>query len=290
MHTTIINKHFAELVAPKQNSQNLENDFAKFAGRYRMFMDNDMVICITDNPMSHLTFTPPEIIEAIGLPVKADNIMVHLNTFHRKTDEQYDPTREQNEQDLDILLRHSLGLGIKHLLCVSGDGSDKLPRLKPLSLGYDPQTIRTVTSVQLLEYIRREYRSEFSAGVAFNQYEPAREEMEKMERKLRAGASFVITQPVAAIAGSDARIGCANENLGKMLRYCDANNIQVILEAWMSQKFAHLIPQCVGYDIDFGNFDPWLNLKAIRDLYPERKLYLSMISSEQTLQKVQDLL
>jgi len=290
MPSNTIDKHFMELVTPRQNSQDLENDFRKLNERYRLFLDNDMVICFTDNPMGHLSFMGPEIIDALELPVKTDNIMVHLNTFHRKTDEKYDPTREQNEQDLDILIQHAIKLGIQYLLCVSGDGNERLTRLKPESLGYDPKVILTVTSVQLLEHIHKEYSGQFTCGVAFNQYEPAREELEKLERKLAAGASFIITQPVSINAESDARIVTANKNLEDMLKFADTNNIQVILEAWMSQKLAHLMPECVGYDIHFGNFDPWTNLKDIRHCYPERKLYLSMIFGPQTLQKVQELL
>ena len=290
MPSTTIDKHFIELVAPKQDAQDLESWFTKFANRYKLFLDNDMVICITDNPMGHLSFMGPEIIDFLELPVNADNIMVHLNTFHRKTDKKYDPTREQNEQDLDILLNHALKFGIKYLLCVSGDGSERIPRLQPPDLGYNPKLIQTITSVQLLEYIHKEYSGRFTCGVAFNQYEPAREEMEKLERKLGAGASFIITQPVSINGESDARIITSNKNLEDMLKFADTNNIQVILETWMSQKFANLIPECVGYDINFGNFDPWANLKVIHHLYPERKLYLSMIFGQQTLHQVQELL
>jgi methylenetetrahydrofolate reductase (NADPH) len=290
MPSTTIDKHFVELVAPRQDTQYLENDFRKFNERYRLFLDNDMVICITDNPMGHLSFMGPEIIDTLELPVKTDNIMVHLNTFHRKTDEKYDPAREQNEQDLDILLQHTHQLGIKYLLCVSGDGSERLPRLQPQALGYPPESTQTITSVQLLEHIHKEYSGQFTCGAAFNHYEPTRDEMEKLERKLGAGASFIITQPVAVDGESDARIAAANKNLEDMLKFADTNNIQVILEAWMSQKLAHLMPECVGHDIHFGNFDPWANLKAIRDRYPERKLYLSMIFGPKTLLQVQELL
>ncbi len=288
MPTTIIDRHFMELVAPRQDSQDLESDFRKFGERYKLFLSNDMVICITDNPMSHVSFMAPEIIDALELPVKTDNLIVHLNTFHRITGETYDPAREQNEQDIHILLQHAHQLGIKHLLCVSGDGSERLSRLQPQALGYDPELIQTVTSVQLIEHIRREYPGQFTCGAAFNHYEPAREELEKLERKLAAGASFIITQPVLMNGESDARIAAANKNLEEMLKIADANHIQVILEAWMSQKLAHLIPECVGVDIRFGIFDPWANLKAVRQRHPERKLYFSMIFGPQSLRQVQE--
>ncbi|MBN2353398.1 MAG: methylenetetrahydrofolate reductase [Spirochaetales bacterium] len=290
MSTTIFDKHLIELVAPKQDSQDLEMDFSKFTDRYTLFLENDKVVCITDNPLGHLSFMAPEIIDFLELPVKADNLIVHLNTFHRKTDEPCDPSREQNEQDLDVLLRHALTLGVKYLLCVSGDGCRRFPRLRPEDLGCDPETIRTVTSVQLMEYIQKRYPGRFTCGVAFNQYEPAKDEMEKLERKLEAGASFVITQPVAVNGESDGRIATANENLERMLKFAGGHDLQAILAAWMSKKLSCLIPECVGYDIDFGDFDPWDNLKGLRRLYPGCKLYISMIFGPQTLRRAEETL
>lgn len=235
--------------------------------------------------MGNLSYTGPEVIETFELPVQPANLMIHLNTFHRKNDEQYDPAKEQNEQDLDILLQHASKLGVKYLLCVSGDGSDRLPRLKPENLGLDPEQVKTVTSIQLIEYINRTYPGKFEIGVAYNHYEPAKEELEKLTHKLAAGAKFIVTQPVAMDETSDPRLAAANASLREMLRLADAAGVQVILEAWMSQKLAHLLPECVGYDIDFGPFEPWTNLTLMRAAYPERKFYLSMIFGPQTMAK-----
>jgi len=290
MPATTINKHFIELLTPKQDAQDLDKDMGKFDERYQLFLENDMVICVTDNPLGNLSFMGPEIIDVLELPVKAENLVVHLNTFHRKTDETYDPTKEQNEQDLDVILQHAHQMGIKYLLCVSGDGSDRLPRLSPENLGYDPEAIKTITSVQLMEHIYKEYSGQFICGVAFNQYEPGEDELEKMRRKLAAGAAFIITQPVAMNGESDPRIDEANKNLEQMLKHADENNVQVILEAWISKKLAPLMAECVGYDIHFGDFDPWGNLNAIHETYPDRKLYLSMVFGPKTLGKVQELL
>jgi methylenetetrahydrofolate reductase (NADPH) len=290
MASTLIDKQFMELIAPRQDTQDLDGDFAKFESRYRLFLEQDMVISITDNPMSHLSFMGPEMIDVLELPIRPENVIVHLNTFHRKTDEKYEPGKEQNEQDLDILLQHARHLGIRYLLCVSGDGSEKFPSLEPQDLGYDPQAVKRVTSVQLVEYIQRAYPGHFTCGVAFNQYEPGPEEMEKLERKRAAGAEFIITQPVSVNGDSDDRIVEANRNLDAMLKFADRHNMQVILEAWMSQKLAHLMPECVGVDIRFGNFEPWDNLKAMRSMYPERKNYFSMIFGEQGLKRVQEVI
>ncbi|MGE5550498.1 MAG: methylenetetrahydrofolate reductase [Bacteroidota bacterium] len=287
MATTLIDRHFMELLTPKQNSENIDADFGKFQERYELFLNNDYVICITDNPMGNLSYTGAEVIGTFELPVKSENLMIHLNTFHRKTDEKYNPAKEQNEQDLDILLQHTLALGGKYLLCVSGDGSDRLPRLKPENLGYDPEQVKTVTSVQLIEYINKAYPGQFEIGVAYNHYEPVKEELEKLERKLAVGAKFIVTQPVAMDESSDPRIAAANASLREMLRMADAAGVQVILEAWMSQKLAHLLPECVGYEIDFGQFEPWTNLTRMREAYPERKFYLSMIFGPQSLEKAE---
>jgi len=288
MATTLIDRHFMELVAPKQDAEDLDGDCARFADRYRLFLEHDKVICVTDNPMGRLSFMGPEIVQFLELPVRADNIMVHLNTFHRKTDEGFDPTKEQNEQDLDIILQHARALGMHYLLCVSGDGCQKFHRLQPEDLGCDPEAVKTVTSVELISYIRHTYPGQFTCGAAFNQYEPAREEMEKMERKLEAGAEFIITQPVVVNGETDPRIVTANENLNRLLGLADARNKQVILEAWMSAKYTPLMSECVGYDINFGDFDPWANLKDIRRLYPDRRLYVSMVFGPKTLRQAEE--
>ncbi len=290
MAVTHLDKHFMELLAPKQNAADVEADFEKFQARYELFLQRDYVICVTDNPMGNLSYMATEMIDAFALPVKADNLMMHLNTFHRKTAAQYVPGKEQNEQDLDILLQHAAHLGIKYLLVVSGDGSERLPRLKPEDLGYDAAKVQTITSVQLIEYIKKQYPGQFEIGVAFNHYEPLQEELEKLERKLAAGATFLITQPVSLIESPDARIAAANQNLDKMFAFADQAKIQVVLEAWMSQKLAHLMPECIGQDLDFGDFEPFRNLQAIRQAFHERKIYFSMIFGQQLLDKVEDLL
>ncbi|MGQ9778958.1 MAG: methylenetetrahydrofolate reductase [Bacillota bacterium] len=287
MAVTIIDRHFIELVAPKQSALDLETEFAKFEERYRLFSERGYIVSITDNPMGNLSYTGPEVISALELPVFPEKLALHLNTFHRKSEENYDPGKDQSEQDLDILIQHAMALGVRYLLCVSGDGSERLPRLRPEDLGYDPETVKTVTSVLLIEYIKKTYPGWFTIGVAFNQYEPAEEELAKLERKLAVGATFIITQPVVMDETSDPRLGKANETLREMLRRADAAGVQVILEAWMSQKLAYLLPQCVGHDIDFGAFDPWANLKAMREAYPERKVYLSMIFGKEGLTRAE---
>lgn len=286
MVATRINKELIELVTPKQSTTDLEGEMEEFAERYQLFLENTMAICIPDNPMSNISYMGTEMIEALELPVEPESFVLHLNTFHRKTDEKYDPAKDQNEQDFDILVEHAAALGIKYLLCVSGDGSERLPRLQPEDLGYDPEKTKTVTSVQLLEYLGRAYPGVFTLGAAFNQYEPLEAEMEKLRQKIAAGAVFIITQPVVLIESGDPALTTANNNLRQMMKYADDQGVQVILGAWMSVKLAYLIPECIGFEVDFGNFSPDENLKVIRETYPERRLYYSMIFTAKRLQKV----
>ena len=69
----------------------------------------------------------------------------------------------------------------------------------------------------------------------------------------------------------------ANNNLREMMKYADGHGVQVIPGAWMSAKMAYLILECIGFDVDFGDYSPDENLKVIRRTYPERRLYYSMV-------------
>ena len=53
---------------------------------------------------------------------------------------------------------------------------------------------------------------------------------------------------------------------------------------------AHLMPECVGVDIHFGDFDPWANLKAMKARYSDRKFYFSMIFGEQGLKQALEMI
>jgi methylenetetrahydrofolate reductase (NADPH) len=143
---------------------------------------------------------------------------------------------------------------------VSGDGSQRLHRLEPAEVAID---CATVTSVELLRYIDREYPGRFHCGVAFNPYEPQDAELEKMKRKVNAGARFIITQP---IIGRDERLaGLAPFGL------------PVVLDAWMSKKL-HLLSECVGHEIPEGTpYDPMENLRELRRNYPDYGLYLAIL-------------
>jgi len=242
------NKIFhVELQTPKRSSEDIEKDLAVFEDKYRKVVEAGWIVCITDNPMGLLSYGAMETIDLLGLPVRAEQLMVHLNTFH--------PRRE-----IDDILGAFAAAGGRHLLVVSGDGSQRLHRLEPDEVGIDCQT---VTSVELIRYIDREFPGLFTCGVAFNPYEPQDAEIEKMKRKADAGASFIITQP---ILGRDDR-----------LAGLEPFHLPVTLDAWMSKKL-HLLSECVGHEIPEGTpYDPMENLRELRRNYPDYGLYLAIL-------------
>jgi len=236
-----------ELQTPKRSSEDIEKDLRVFEEKYRKVVEAGWIVCITDNPMGLLSYGAMETIDLMGLPVHPEQLMVHLNTFHTK-------------KELDEVLAAFKTAGGKHLLIVSGDGSQRLHRLEPAEVGIEALT---VTSVELLRYIDREFPGQFTCGVAFNPYEPQDAELEKMRRKVDAGASFIITQP---IIGRDDRLA----GLGPF-------RLPVTLDAWMSKKL-HLLSECVGHEIPEGTpYDPMENLRELRRNYPGYGLYLAIL-------------
>ncbi|MBM3311231.1 MAG: hypothetical protein FJY80_06965 [Candidatus Aminicenantes bacterium] len=236
-----------ELQTPKRSSEDIEKDLLVFEDKYRKVVEAGWIVCITDNPMGLLSYGAMETIDLLGLPVRPEQLMVHLNTFHTK-------------KELDEILASFAAAGGRHLLVVSGDGSQRLHRLEPDEVGID---CKTVTSVELIRYIDREFPRRFACGVAFNPYEPQDAEIEKMKRKADAGASFIITQP---IIGRDDRLA-GLEPFG----------LPVTLDAWMSKKL-HLLSECVGHEIPEGTpYDPMENLRELRRNYPDYGLYLAIL-------------
>jgi len=236
-----------ELQTPKRSSEDIEKDLQTFEDKYRKVLEAGWIVCITDNPMGLLSYGAMETIELLGLPVHPDRLMVHLNTFHPR-------------KELDGILNAFAAAGGRHLLVVSGDGSQRLHRLEPDEVGIECQT---VTSVELIRYIDREYPGRFTCGVAFNPYEPQDAELEKMKRKADAGAAFLITQP---IIGRDAR-----------LDPLPSFGLPITLDAWMSKKL-HLLSECVGHEIPEGTpYDPMENLRELRRNYPDYGLYLAIL-------------
>ena len=236
-----------ELQTPKRRPEDIEKELRVFEGKYRKVLEAGWVVCITDNPMGLLSFGAMETIELLGLSVHPGQLMVHINTYHPK-------------KELDEILTAVAKAGVRHLLVVSGDGSQRLHRLEPAEIGVEAVT---VTSVELLRYIDREYPGRFACGVAFNPYETQDVELAKMKRKIDAGASFIITQP---IIGRDERLD-GLEPFG----------LPVILDAWMSKKL-HLLSECIGHEIREGTpYHPMENLRELRRNYPGYGLYLAIL-------------
>jgi methylenetetrahydrofolate reductase (NADPH) len=248
-----------EILTPKQNSEKLEEDLGKFAEKYNTVMEAGYMACITDNPMGLLSFQATDIIPELGLPVKPEQLMIHLNTFH---------TREALDGILDTAAR----MGAKYILAITGDGNERLPKLKPEAIG---ETCNSVTSVELIRYIRARHPGVFSIGVAFNPYEPQDHELEKMRRKADAGAEFICTQP---IIGRDERV-YALKSFG----------LPVVIDAWMSKKL-HLLSECVGYTIPEDTpYDPIANLRDLRRAYPDCGLYLALVSYKNQFPLLKDI-
>ena len=235
-----------EILSPKQSSTKLEADLETFASKYRRVIDAGYVVCIPDNAMGLLAFQGIELIEELGLPAPPDQVSLHLNTFHAKS-------------EFDSLLDRSAALGVRHLLVISGDGSPRMPKLTGADLGYN---VASVTSVELLKYIHRAYPGAFEIGVAFNPYEPREHEMDKLQRKVDAGAAFITTQPIIE----------ADPCIAELQRF----GVPVVVEAWMSKKL-HLLSECVGYEIPEDTpYDPMANLTTLIGTYPGCGFYLAI--------------
>ena len=260
MRQHIANKiYHIEILTPKQNSERLDEDLAKFAEKYEKVVSAGYVACITDNPMGLLSFQATDIIPELGLKALPEKLMIHLNTFHTK-------------KALDEILGTAQKMGCKYLLVLSGDGNERLSRLTPESLGL---SVNTVTSVELLQYIRRQYPGVFTCGAAFNPYEPQDHELEKMRHKVDAGAAFICTQP---IIGRDDRVDALRPF-----------GLPVIIDAWMSKKL-HLLSECVGYTIPEDTpYDPLANLWELRQNYPDCGLYLALLGYKTQFPALKDI-
>jgi methylenetetrahydrofolate reductase (NADPH) len=263
MQQHIDNKvYHVEILPAKQDSEKLEKDLETFKTKFERVMESGYCACITDNAMGNLAFQGTEMIEELELEPKDDLVMIHLNTFHTK-------------EDLDRILESCKKYRIRQLLVITGDGSDRLPKLTPADIGVTG--VESVTSVELLKYIEREYPGDFELGVAFNPYEPEEHEFAKMERKMDAGATFIITQPVIN----------NHPVVDKLLKKYP--EVPTIVEAWMSKKI-NLLSEAVGYEIQGAeSFDPIETLQNLHRNYPSCGIYLSLLGFKTQYHLITDL-
>ena len=253
--------YHVEILPPKQavTIEKLHEGLERFKNKYNRVMADGRCACITDNAMGLLAFQGAEVIEELKLDVNPEQVMIHLNTFHTK-------------ENLDEILTSCIKLGIKYLLVISGDGSDRLPKLQPSDIG--AEGVEAVTSVELTRYILKEYPGKFVIGVAFNPYEPEEHEFAKLDRKIDAGATFIITQPIIE----------KNEIVDKLL--ADYPQMPTIVEAWMSKKLS-LLSDAVGYEIPEDTvFDPIATLGKLHELYPKCGVYLSLLGLKYQINKI----
>lgn len=252
--------YHVEILPPKQDTEKLDTDLLNFAEKYRRVLQSGYCACITDNAMGNLAFQGTELIQELDLPASTDHVLIHLNTFHTK-------------ENLDAILTTCRDKGIRYLLAITGDGSDRLPKLQPADIG--ATGVESVTSVELLRYIHAHYPGCFEIGVAFNPYEPEEHEFAKLQRKLAAGAAFVITQPVIE----------RHPVVDKLLATCQ---LPVILEAWMSKKL-HLLSDAVGYTIPEDTpYDPFANLRTLHRNHPQCGMYLALLGFKTQYDQIRD--
>ncbi len=238
-----------EIIPPKHDTQKLEADLELFAAKFTAYMEDGFIASITDNAMAKLAFQAYEVIGELELEPKPDQVLIHLNTFHRK-------------EELDAILRFAKDNGIRNFLIVTGDGSDKMHKLEPHEIEADGAAV--TTSVELIRYVRK-YYPEFIIGAAFNPYEPPESEFEKVEKKLAAGATYFITQP---ILGRD-------DMLDRLL--AEHPDVPVITEVWMSKKL-FLLSDIFGRPIPEDEpYDPFEALKTVREAYPMCGSYLALL-------------
>lgn len=248
-----------ELVTPKQSVSDIETALARFAQRYQIILDHGFVVSLPDNPLGIVRFRATEVIEELALHVPPDRVLIHLNTFHTK-------------QDLDEMLESAQSLGVTRLLVVSGDGGERLPKLAPEALGLEGNV---VSAVELLRYIHTTRPGCFQCGVAFNPYEPREHEVVKLERKIRAGAEFIATQPIIA----------EHENVDALAEL----ETPVFIGVWMSSRL-DLLSNCVGYPVRANEiYDPVSNAYKVLKRYPRWATYFCAVKPETQLAAVVDM-
>ena len=249
--------YLIELLTPKKLPEGVsERLLERFSERFTRIMRAGCGVSIPDNPMGNLRLGALEAIELLKLSFDPERAVINLNTFHSK-------------DELDEILEGALRVGIRFLLVVRGDGGPALPKLDPTSIG---GTFNVASSADLIGFINRTHPGKFVTGAAFNHYNPIEVELMRMDKKITAGAQFIVTQPVI---GRDARLN----------RLKDLE-IPLVVEAWMSDNI-ELFSRSVGDGtLKVSDYDPGVNLRLLHEGFPESCVYLSMLNYKENFEQV----
>ena len=259
--------YIIEILTPKKGDASSERslrDANRFGERYSRILAAGCAVSVPDNPLGTPRLHALEVADRLGLAVDPERFIMNLNTYHSR-------------EGLEELLEASAGKGVRYLLVVRGDGSPGLPKLRPEDVGAGATM---VTSIELLAYINRRYPGVFVTGCAYNHYKPAAVETAKLEKKIAAGAKFVITQPVI---GKDPAIGRLLGASGLGIHGpasgpTSGGPVAVIVEAWMSCKTELLVKSVKGENVRVPfPYDPMGNLEGLHRAYPGIPVYLSML-------------
>lgn len=249
--------YMIELLTPKKAPEGYPKQLLdRFAERFTRVMQAGCGVSIPDNPMGNRRMTALEAMERLELSFDPERVVINLNTFHSK-------------EQLDNILDRALRAGIRFLLVVRGDGGPSLPRLDPTAIG---GRFNVASSADLIGFINRTHPGKFVTGAAFNHYNPIDVELLRMDKKIAAGAQFIVTQPVI---GRDAR-----------LDRLKALEIPLVAEAWMSDNI-ELFSRSVGDDtLEVSEYNPDSNLRLLHEHFPESCVYLSMLNFKERWEDV----
>lgn len=242
--------YLIEMLSPRTDAgEKTEHLLERFAKRYAVSLDAGCGVSVPDNPMGRKRMGLLDCISATDLKVIPEKVVMNLNTFH---------TRDELDDILETACRH----GIVNLLLIKGDGGPELSVLDPASIG---GKYNVATTVDLLNYINSEYADKFNTGVAFNPYKNSTFETNHLQKKIDAGAKFIITQPI---------IG-QNKNVDALA----AVNLPLVVEAWMSMNVS-LFYKSIGKTVnELGSqYDPMENLDQLHRIYPSACVYLAMFN------------
>ncbi len=168
-------KVIVELLPPKNA------DTEKFIDTALMLKSKGAeILSFPENPLAQVRMSS---ISASGL-VKQN---VGIDTIFHYT------CRDRNLIGLQSDILGAYALGLKNILAVTGD---------PASMGSNPEAssvfdVNSIKLVKLIDNMKKSLNLDISIGVAFNpNFEDISAQVERLKRKIEAGAQFVMTQPM----------------------------------------------------------------------------------------------